>query len=95
MEKGMNKKPSKKLLQKELLTAYKRGERILDHLVEFQRIYNLDIEETKRLVSKAIREKMFQQEKSYKTVLTKRPRHLLNKKPTSSTKIKLDVPDDL
>lgn len=91
----MNKKPSKKLLQKELLVAAKRGERILDLLVEYQRIYQLDVEETKRLVSKAIKEKMFQQEKIYKTVVTKRTRYLLNKKPGTSTKIKLDVQDDV
>lgn len=83
-------KPNKKFLQKEILKAYKKGERILDILMEFQRIYKLDEEETKRLVSKSIKDKMFQQEKINKTVVTKRTRHLVNKKSVKTTKIDLD-----
>lgn len=85
-------KPSKKLLQKQILAAAKRGERILDLLVEYQRIYKLDPEETKRLASKAIKEKMFQQEKIYKTVVTKRTRHLVAK-PTQKKDFNLDYED--
>lgn len=88
----MMEKPSKKLLQKQILAAAKRGERILDLLVEYQRIYKLDPEETKRLASKAIKEKMFQQEKFYKTVVTKQTRHLVAKK-TRNTDFDLDVDD--
>lgn len=80
-------KPTKKALQKEILKAFKRGERILDILMEFRRIYKLDDEETKRLVSKAIKEKMFQQEKIHKTVVTKKTRYLV---PKPSTKFDLD-----
>ena len=80
-------KPTKKALQKEILKAFKRGERILDILMEFRRIYKLDDEETKRLVSKAIKEKMFQQEKIHKTVVTKKTRYLI---PKPSTKFDLD-----
>ena len=83
-------KLSKKTLQKEILKAYKQGERILDILIEFKRIYNLDDDETKRLVSKPIKEKMFQQEKQYKTVVTKRTKHLVVKKSLPSTKFNLD-----
>lgn len=85
-------KPSKKLLQKQILAAAKRGERILDLLVEYQRIYKLDPEETKRLASKTIKDKMFQQEKIYKTVVTKRTRHLVAKK-TQKKDFSLDTDD--
>lgn len=85
-------KPSKKLLQKQILAAAKRGERILDLLVEYQRIYKLDPEETKRLASKSIKEKMFQQEKIYKTVVTKQTRHLVAKK-TQKKDFSLDTDD--
>lgn len=80
-------KPNKKTLQKDILKAYKRGERILDVLMEMRRIYKLDDEETKRLVSKPIKDKMFQQEKEHKTVVTRRTKHLVAK---PSTKICLD-----
>lgn len=80
-------KPTKKALQKEILKEYKRGERILDILMEFRRIYKLDDEETRRLVSKTIKEKMFQQEKEHKTVVTRKTKHLVAK---PSTKICLD-----
>ena len=79
-------KPTKKALQKEILKYYKKGERILDILIEFKRIYKLDDEETRRLVSKPIKEKMFQQEKQHLTVVTKKTRHLVAKKKQSSTK---------
>lgn len=87
-------KPSKKTLQRQLLSAYKRGERILDILIEYQRIYKLDPDETKRLVSKAIKDKMFQQEKIHKTVVTKRTRHLITKTKKSTT-LSLDIPDGI
>ena len=80
-------KPTKKFLQKEILKAYKRGDRILDILIEFRRIYKLDDEETKRLVSKQIKEKMFLQEKTHKTVVTRKTKYLVAK---PSTKINLD-----
>ena len=83
-------KTLKKQLQKELLAAAKRGERILDLLVEYQRVYNLDTQEAKALVSKAIKDKMFQQEKQYKTVITKETRHLVYKKLKPSTNFELD-----
>lgn len=86
----INNKPTKKALQKEILKAYKRGERILDILVEYKRIYNLDDDETKRLVSKQIKEKMFQQEKLHKTVVTKQTRHLQVKPCKKSTIFDLD-----
>lgn len=83
-------KPTKKSLQREILKAYKKGERILDILMEFRRIYKLDDEETKRLVSKQIKEKMFQQEKLHKTVVTKQTRRLIAKKTFSTTNFDLD-----
>ncbi len=86
-------KPTKKGLQKEILKAYKNGERILDILVEFQRIYKLDIEETKRLVSKSIREKMFQQEKLHKTVVSRVSKS--KKNSFFTTNFELDDDDDL
>ena len=92
---GIMEKPTKKILQKEILKAFKRGERILDVLMEFQRIYKLDEEETKRLVSKSIKEKMFQQEKLNKTVVTKRTRHLVAKKSVKTTNFDLDEDDNL
>lgn len=88
-------KPTKKTLQKEILKAYKRGDRILDILVEFQRVYKLDEDETKRLVSKSIKEKMFIQEKLNKTVITKRTRHLVLKKSSKTTNFVLDEDDEL
>ena len=87
-------KPCKKTLQRQLLSAYKRGERILDVLIEYQRIYKLEPDETKRLVSKAIKDKMFQQEKLHKTVVTKQTRHLVAKTKKSTT-FDLDIPDDI
>ena len=75
-------KPTKKALQKEILKAYKRGERILDILMELQRVYKLDEEETRRLVSKQIKDKMFLQEKEHKTVVTRRTKHLVAKPST-------------
>ena len=87
-------KPSKKTLQRQILSAYKKGERILDILVEYQRIYKLDPDETKRLVSKTIKDKMFQQEKLHKTVVTKQTRHLVVKTKKSTT-FDLDIPDDI
>lgn len=89
-----NPKPTKKTIQKEILKAYKRGERILDVLIEYKRIYNLDDDETKRLVSKQIKEKMFQQEKLHKTVVTKRTRHLQPKPMKKSTIFDLDESSD-
>ena len=83
-------KTLKKQLQKELLTAAKKGERILDLLVEYQRVYKLDTQEAKALVTKAIKEKMFQQEKQYKTVVTKGTKHLAYKKLKPSTNFELD-----
>lgn len=83
-------KTLKKQLQKELLAAAKRGERILDLLVEYQRIYKLDLQETKALVSKAIKDKMFQQEKQYKTVVSRGVKHLAYKKLKPSTSFELD-----
>lgn len=87
-------KPSKKSLQRQLLSAYKKGERILDILLEYQRIYKLEPDETKRLVSKAIKDKMFQQEKIHKTVVTKRTRHLVAKIKKSTT-FDLDIPGEI
>lgn len=83
-------KTLKKQLQKQLLAAAKRGERILDLLVEFQRVYKLDAQETKALVSKSLKDKMFQQEKQYKTVITKETRYLAYKKLKPSTNFELD-----
>lgn len=83
-------KTLKKQLQKELLAAAKRGDRILDLLVEYQRVYKLDTLEAKALVSKAIKDKMFQQEKQYKTVITRGTRHLAYKKLKPSTNFELD-----
>ena len=87
-------KLTKKTLQKEILKAYKNGERILDVLLEFQRIYGLDEEETKRLVSKSIKDKMFQQEKLNKTVVSRRTRPLVGKKSVKTTKFDLDEDED-
>ena len=87
-------KLTKKTLQKEILKAYKKGERILDVLLEFQRIYGLDEEETKRLVSKSIKDKMFQQEKLNKTVVSRRTRTLVGKKSVKTTKFDLDEDED-
>ena len=83
-------KPTKKILQKEILKAYNKGERILDILMEYQRIYHLDEDETKRLVSKSIKEKMFQQEKIHKTVITKRTRALAKNVVKKTTNFELD-----
>lgn len=78
----------KKTLQKELLDAYSKGQRILDFLLEYQRVHGLEPEEIKKLVTKTVRTKMFEQEKQYKTVLTKATRHLVSKRKIQ--KITLD-----
>ena len=61
-------------LQKDLLKAYKNGTRILDMLLEYQRIYHLEVEDLKKLINKNLKEKMFEQEKEFKTVLSRKPR---------------------
>lgn len=61
-------------LQKDLLKAYKNGTRILDMLIEYQRIYHLEVEDLKKLINKNLKEKMFEQEKEFKTVLSRKPR---------------------
>lgn len=83
-------KSLKKKLQSNLLLAYKRGYRILDILMEYQRIYKLDSYETSKLINKNIKEKMFQQEKQYKTVVTKQTRHLVPKKKPKLSEFDLD-----
>lgn len=66
----------KEELQKDLLKAYKNGTRILDMLVEYQRLYQLEGDDVKRLLTKKLKEKMFEQEKEYKTVITRKTKHL-------------------
>lgn len=90
IEKEHEKKSLKKKLQSNLLLAYKRGYRILDILMEYQRIYKLDSYETSKLINKNIKEKMFQQEKQYKTVVTKQTRYLVPKKKPKLSEFDLD-----
>ena len=81
----------KKELQKDLLKAYKGGTRILDMLLEYQRIYQLEWDDIKKILNKNLKEKMFEQEKHYKTVVTKRTKKLVKKQKTRKyTKIDLD-----
>lgn len=79
----------KKELQKDLLKAYKNGTRILDMLVEYQRIYHLETDDLKKLINKNLKEKMFEQEKAFKTVVS-RKRKAVKPKKNKFSSIDLD-----
>lgn len=58
----------KRDLQKQIIIEAKKGERILDILLEYQRKFNLSTEETYKLVNPEILELMKEQELKYNTV---------------------------
>ena len=74
----------KKELQKDLLKAYKNGTRILDMLLEYQRIYHLEVDDLKKLINKNLKEKMFEQEKGFKTVVSRKRKAVKPKKKNFS-----------
>lgn len=64
----MSKVGFKRNLQKQIVIEAKKGERVLDILLEYQRKFHLSGEETYKLVNPEIQELMKVQELDYNTV---------------------------